>query len=61
MDFNNVPHDFVSFFICNIEKLIVWRISAKENYYNLTNNNHKFQGSVTERFTSLSKSSGIFW
>ena len=34
--------------------------SAKENYYNLTKNNHKFQASVTERYTSLSKSSGIF-
>ena len=29
-------------------------------YYNLTKNNHKFQTSVTERCTSLSKSSGIY-
>ena len=55
-----VPHDFVSFFVCNVEKLIFWCISAKRNYYNLTKNNYKFQASVTERCTALSKSSGIF-
>ena len=49
----------ISFFICNIENRIVWCISAKENYHNLTKNNHKFQASFTERYTSLSKSSGI--
>ena len=55
-----VMHDFVSFFVCNIEKLIVWFISAKKSYYNLTKNNNKFQARVTERFISLSKSCGIF-
>ena len=60
MDFSTtVQHDFVGFFICNVEKPIVWCISAKEIYYN-TKNNHKFQASVAERYTSLSKSSGIF-
>ena len=54
-----VPHDLVSLF-CNIEKLIVWRISAKKNYYNLTENSRKFQANVTERCTSLSKRSGMF-
>ena len=56
-----VSHDFVSFFACNIKKLIVWCVSAKKNYYNLMKNNHKFQASFTERCTSLSKISGIFW
>ena len=55
-----MPHDFVSFFVCNIMKPIVWCISTKEIYYNLTKNNHKFQASVTEKYTSLSQSSGIF-
>ena len=32
----------------------------KENYYNLTKNSRKFQTSVTERCTSLSKRSGMF-
>ena len=31
-----------------------------KNYHNLTKNNHKFQAIVTEKFTSLSKNSGIF-
>ena len=43
-----------------IEKLIVWCISAKKDYDNLTKNNHKFQASATESYTSLSKSSGMF-
>ena len=62
IDFNKdfVLHDFVSFFVCNIEKRIVWCISVKKNYYNLTKNNHKFHVSVSERCTSLIKSSGIF-
>ena len=55
-----VPHEFVNFFVCNIEKLIVWCIPAKKNYYNLTKNNHEFQASVTERCTFLSKSSATF-
>ena len=55
-----MPHDFVSFHVCEIEKLIVCCIFAKKSYYNLTKNNHIFQASVTERCTSLSKSSGIF-
>ena len=55
-----MSHEFVSSFVCNIEKIIAWCISAKKNYYNLTKNNHKFQASVTERCYSLSKSSGIF-
>ena len=50
----------VSFFVTSIKPL-VWCISAKKNYYNLTKNNHEFQASVTGRCTSLSKSSGIFW
>ena len=56
-----VPHGFVSFFVCKIEKLVVWCISVKKNYDNLTKNDHKFQASVTETCTSLSKSSEIFW
>ena len=36
------------------EKLTVWCISAKRNYYDLKKNNHKFQASVTERCTSVS-------
>ena len=55
-----VPDDLFSLFVCNIEKLTVWCISAKENYYNLTKNSRKFQTSVTERCTSLSKCSGMF-
>ena len=53
------PYDFDSFLFI-IEKLIVRCISAKKNYDNLTKNNHKFQASATERYTSLSKSSGMF-
>ena len=60
MDFNNGPADFVIFFVCNIEKLIVWCIATKKAYYILTKNNRKFQATVGERFTSLGKSSGIF-
>ena len=41
-------------------KLIVWRISAKENYFNLTKNSRKFQSSVNRRYSSLSKRSGMF-
>ena len=52
-------HDFVGFFANNIEKRSVCFISSKKNYYNLAKNNHKFQASVTERCTSLNKSSGI--
>ena len=55
-----MPHDFFSFFVCNIGKLIVWRISTKENYYNLTENSRKFQASVTERGTSVGKRSEMF-
>ena len=33
---------------------------SRKNYYNLTKNNHKFHVSVSERCTSLIKSSGIF-
>ena len=42
-----VPHDFVIFFICNIEKPIYCCIPAKKSHYNLTKN--KFQATVTER------------
>ena len=49
-----------NFFVCKIEKLIVWCISAKASYYNPTKNSRKFQGSVIERCTSLSKRSGMF-
>ena len=31
-----MPPDFVSFFVCNIEKPIACCVSAKKNYYNLT-------------------------
>ena len=50
-----MSHNFASFFVCNTEKLIVWCITARKNYYNLTKNNHKFQASMTERRTSLNK------
>ena len=33
-----VPRDLFNLFVCNIEKVIVWCISAMENYYNLTKN-----------------------
>ena len=33
----------------------------KENYYNRTKNSRKFQKSVTEKCTFLSKRSGMFW
>ena len=55
-----VPRDLLSFFVCNIENTIVWCISAKDDCCNLTKYNHKFQASATERYTSFSKSSGIF-
>ena len=60
MTSTTIPHDFVSFFVCNIEKLIFWCIFTSKKYYNLMKNNHKFLANVTERCTSLSKSSGIF-
>ena len=50
----------VSLFLTSI-KPVVWCISAKKNYDDLTKNNTEFQATVTERCTSLSKSSGIFW
>ena len=56
-----MSHDFFSFFICNIKKLIVLRVSAKENYNNLTKNSPEFQANVTERCTSLSKRYRMFW
>ena len=55
-----VPYDFVSFFVSNIEKLVILYISAKKKYYNLTKDSHKFQTSATERCASLRKSSGMF-
>ena len=55
-----VPSDLFKLFVCNIEKLIVWCISAKKNYYNITKNNRTFQASVTERCNSLIKHSGTF-
>ena len=48
------------FFVCNIEKLIVWCVSAKGNHYNYTKNSRKFQPSVAERYISLIKRSGMF-
>ena len=42
------------------ETIIVWFISAKENYHNLMKNSPKFQANVTERRTSLSKRSRMF-
>ena len=54
-----VPRDLFNLFVCNIEKLIVCCISAKENYYNLMKILRKFQASVTERCTSLSKGCGM--
>ena len=53
-----MPRDPFNLFVCNIEKLIVWCISANRNY--LVRNSRKFQASVTERCTSLSKRSGMF-
>ena len=50
MTSTTVPHDFISFFVCNIEEKVL------QSY----ENKHKFQASVTEKYTSLSKSSGIF-
>ena len=41
-----VPSDLFKL-ACNIKKLIVWCISAKKNYYNITKNSRKFQASVT--------------
>ena len=38
-----------------------WFISVVENYHNLLKNSPKFQASVTERRTSLSKRSRMFW
>ena len=58
ISFNSYVYYLTRGFIGFIEKP-VWCISGKENYYNRTKNNHKFQASVTERYTSLSKSSGI--
>ena len=55
-----MPHDVVSFFVCNIEKLITCCICAKKNYYNFAKNSQKVQARVTESCTSLSKSFGIF-
>ena len=58
--FLTVPRDSVSFSVCDMKKLIACCcISTKKNYYNLTKNSRIFQASVTERCTSLSKSSGI--
>ena len=54
-----VPHDLVNFFICNIEKHMVWCISAKKTYCNLTKNNRKIQASVSKRCISLSRIYGI--
>ena len=62
MDINNGAKllCLVSLFLASI-KPVVWCISAKKNYYNLTKNKHEFPARVTKRCTSLSKSSGIFW
>ena len=46
MDFNNGPAVFAIFFVCNIEKLIVWCIAAEKVYYILTKNNRKFQATM---------------
>ena len=50
-----MPYDFVSLFVC-----LLFGVFLPAKIYNLTNNNHKFQASVTERCTSLSKGYGIF-
>ena len=60
MTSTTVAHDFVSFFVCNIKKVIVWCIYVRKKYYNLTKNKLKFQVSVTEWYTSLDKGPGIF-
>ena len=39
---------------------MAWYISSKENYDNLTKSSRKFQASVTERYISLNKPSGMF-
>ena len=56
-----MPHDFFSFFVCNIEKPIVWRVSTRKIITVLQKNSRKPQASVTERCASVSKGSGIFW
>ena len=55
-----MSRDLFNLFVCNIEKLIVWFISAKKNYHNLMENSPKFHANVTERRTSLSKHSRMF-
>ena len=55
-----MPRDLFNLFVYSMEKLIIWCIYVKENYYNLTKNSRKFQARVTERCTSLSTRSGIF-
>ena len=49
----------VSLFVTS-QKCIVWCFFDKENYCNLTKSSCKFQASVTERCTSLSKRSDMF-
>ena len=55
-----MPHHFLSLFVCNVEKFIVWCISTKDNYHNFTKYSRKFQASMTKSCTSLSKRSGMF-
>ena len=55
-----VPSELFKLFVCNIKKLLVWCISAKKNYYNITKNSHKCQASVSERCASLCEHSGMF-
>ena len=57
--------DFLNFFVCNIEKPIVWcsaylRISAKENYYNLTKNSRKFPKGVLVSVNDLKVLAKVF-
>ena len=55
-----MPCGLFNFFVGSIEILVIWCISAKENHYDLGKNSPKFQASVTERYTSLSRRSGMF-
>ena len=56
-----MPHEFVSFFVCDIEKFVACCISTKKNYYNLTNISHKIQTRVTEFRNISAKSFKSIW
>ena len=51
---------FSSSLFVTLRNLLFGMGAFKENYYNLTKNSHKFQTSITERYTFRSKHSGMF-